>query len=128
MQFHPSWGMPPYMAAPPPFDAVPIANPSPASAVETPFKLATAEESEILKQAPLGRPMDLEEFVRAFFLGTIIKNVMVDLDVDSPEMLSSIPFELYMAPKEKSGFGLPIGAAIKLKRAIIAWVEGKEKA
>lgn len=88
------------------------------------FTIATAEESAILKQEPLGDPMNVDEFCTAFSLSTSIKDVMTELEVNSPDIQRSIPFELYMEPKNKHGFALKVGAAVKLKKAMIAWVQG----
>jgi hypothetical protein len=69
--------------------------------------------------------MDVERFCSEYQLPDSVKKALNEQDFDGPRTLLSLPIDLFTEPSDKKGLGLRIGAAIRLKNALISWVKGE---
>lgn len=68
--------------------------------------------------------MTIEEFYLAFELPEAVLETLRGQQIDAPDVLSTFPFELYRRPEDEDGCNLKDGPAYRLKKAVIAWIQG----
>lgn len=68
--------------------------------------------------------MEFDTFCRINQLPDSVKAALTEQDFDGPQTLVSSPTDLYTQGTDKKGHSMKVGAAIRLKNASIAWVQG----
>lgn len=90
----------------------------------TAFSLAQADDDAILHKPGKGPKMSLEEFCSSYELPESVRIALQAEEIDGPDILSGLPFRSYRLPSDQDGLGLKMGAAFRLKEAMLAWKQG----
>jgi hypothetical protein len=91
------------------------------------FGLVTQAEEMALRQGSKGGKMSLDDFCTTFDLPSTVKDALKAEEIDGPQTLASLSMASYTQPISKQGLNLKVGAAIRLKNAMLQWAKGEQE-